>query len=70
MQIAGFGQTAKQSAQELSALWKHLGDDECAEQIEVHMESDGFSDDEIDAELDDLGLYDGRIYELVILPPA
>lgn len=70
MQIAGMGQTAKQSANDLHVLWKHLGDDECAEQIEAHMEADGFSLDEIDDELDRLGLYSGREYELVVCGPA
>jgi hypothetical protein len=70
MQIIGFGQTAKQSAQELYDLWKHLGDGECAEQIEAHMESEGFRLDEIEAELDALGLCIDRVYALVIMHPA
>lgn len=70
MQIHGFGQTARESAAELHATWKHLGEAECAEQIEAHMESEGFSLDEIDAELDALGLYDGRMYELRCVGPA
>ena len=70
MQIAGMGQTAKQTATELYILWKHLGDDECAEQIEAHMDSEGFSLDEIDAELDRLNLYNGREYEFVVCGPA
>lgn len=58
MQIAGFGQGAKQCARELYTIWIHLGEDECREQIEAHMESEGFSQDAIDIEierLEDLG---------------
>lgn len=70
MQLAGTMQTAKQAANELYAIWASLGDDECAEQIEAHMESDGFNLDEIDVELERLGLWHGRMYEIVIVHPA
>lgn len=54
MQIAGFGHSAKKTAEQLYALWIHLGEDECREQIEAHMESDGFSQDAIDIEIERL----------------
>ncbi|WP_446903029.1 hypothetical protein [Burkholderia sp. YIM B11467] len=54
MQIAGFGQSAKRTADQLYVLWIHLGEDECREQIEAHMESDGFSQDAIAIEIERL----------------
>ncbi|VWC53770.1 hypothetical protein BLA9940_02096 [Burkholderia aenigmatica] len=54
MKIAGLGQSAKRTAEQLYALWIHLGEDECREQIEAHMESEGFSQDAIDIEIERL----------------
>lgn len=70
MQFAGFSQTAAQSASDLYAAWKHLPEDECVEQIEAHMESEGFDQDEINAELDALGLYVLPEYVLATNSPA
>ncbi|WP_157643299.1 hypothetical protein [Burkholderia ubonensis] len=57
MQIAGFGQSATESANQLYIIWQHLGEDECREQIEAHLESEGFSDRQIAIEIDRLGLF-------------
>lgn len=70
MRLAGSPQTAKEVADELHSIWFRHGDDVCAEQIEAHMESDGFTLDEIDVELDRFGLWHGRMYEIVIVPPG
>lgn len=59
---------ASTEADELFHLWKHLGTAGCAEQIEAHMESAGYSQSEIDAELERLSL-DANLYEIVVTLP-
>lgn len=70
MQIAGLNQSAKVSAGELYALWRHLPEAECIDQIEAHMESEGFDEDEIAEEIDALGLFVLPEYELRVCAPA
>ena len=41
----------EKQASELFDIWKHTGRDECAEQIEAHLESNGFSNQDIAAVL-------------------
>lgn len=48
-------------ARELFAIWKHLGFVECSEQIEAHMESDGFNADEVAAAM---ACIDDQLYGL------
>ena len=46
--------TAKQYADEQYEIWKHLGPDECIEQIEAHMEQERYAQDEISDCINDI----------------
>lgn len=45
---------AMQAAWSLYETWRHLPSGECFEQIEAHMESDGYSDKEIAYAMDEV----------------
>lgn len=63
-------QTPVEYARELKAIWRHLPEDEMAEQIVAHMESQGYEDDEIADALEAVGVYRSRWYRREFFPAA
>jgi len=60
---------AKQDADHLYETWIHLGEDECSEQVEAHLESEGYSQDAVTDQLLRLGIYRAQ-YKIRHFPPA
>lgn len=48
---------AKEFANEQYIIWKHLGADECIDQIEAHMMQERYLQDEIDDCINDIIFY-------------
>jgi DNA polymerase III sliding clamp (beta) subunit (PCNA family) len=65
MKIHGLGSSIMQSASELNDIWSHLPEEERVEQIEAHLESEGFTNSEIYMALEDLGYRSFNEFEIV-----
>lgn len=65
MEIHGLGSSINQSANELNAIWSHLPEVERVEQIEAHLECEGFCQNDIALAIEDLGLYAYNEFEIV-----
>lgn len=57
-------------AKQLWATWAHLGESDAIEQVEAHMESDGFNNADIQMALQAIGHCAPNAYELVCIPAA
>lgn len=62
-------ETARTVANELNEIWGHLPDAQREDQIDAHMESDGFTQEEIDCQLERLGILT-LYYTLEACPPS
>jgi hypothetical protein len=59
-----------QYAKDVRDFWAHLGDAECRDQVEWHMESQGYSEAEIDEAMEAAFGFVLRVYRLVTELPA